>query len=785
MKFRISNPSLGSFLVGLFAALLVSDTMETKSVEIIRLGIELTSSSSAHAVVPEMEDLQAKEHATGPLEEDSEAHRKQHAWAFYGCLVVLVVVTLSFAFVKDELIARNKGTRFSILVDSMFSELTVMGGVGVVIFVVDKIGILTAVSEGIYHPEASDSPEVMLEKRSVIREVFEMLHMLIFLMMVCYIGEVTILLRAALGEEHEWQNAEEKLNHPKEVFKELHTVYNLPEDYWWAGIVDWFYRSRSSSRSIDYLAIREEFMLPRDKRTNRRLPSDFQFYDYLGHATGVTLSRLIHISMSAWLIMLGTGLFMVLLLIKMRAQMWILVTMLLSFASLLCICNFFFSSKISHICKQLTSRAKLHSRLIEAILLSKIDRNHDKRVSRNEWVQAIGDDEIFTQMFDSLDEDKDGIVSFSEMANERNVIAHRMSLQENKPLTRTLTANTLPPAFQLSHSESEEMHWYQFWSDNDKAANEHERLFWGQRKGPGRAELFIQLNLVFVGTYLPALVFIFAGWAKAPADSPELTLTQFLCLLPVFVFPPFFILRQVQLLLGEFIIVTHIESLVNPEILMKCKVEQQAAKVTKIMSLIIEMQSLVGIIRSLNMHEGNEGNEDEGNEGNEGKVDDDSVYKAALATIDKEKMTHFINMFEYFDKDGSGVMDKDEIEPFLNSLGIPDPSVTRKALLQVLDKDKTGTISKDEFVRWLVIQEAANTSPEATIQQKAQQMFDFFDTSKDKTVKADELVTKLKDFGYELAEGDVDLILNILDEDNTGNVTVTDIEAMLRKVEPD
>ena len=57
----------------------------------------------------------------------------------------------------------------------------------------------------------------------------------------------------------------------------------------------------------------------------------------------------------------------------------------------------------------------------------------------------------------------------------------------------------------------------------------------------------------------------------------------------------------------------------------------------------------------------------------------------------------FANMFDSFDIDGNGTLDKGEMKTALGKLGLPNGTDAVDKLFEKYDADRSGTISRDEY----------------------------------------------------------------------------------------
>jgi len=120
------------------------------------------------------------------------------------------------------------------------------------------------------------------ENQNAFKEKFEVIHMSMFVTIVFFLAEVTCLVFSMKSQEDVWQEAEKLVSQPENIVHFLEDLSereskptaplatrskNLQMTY---SELDW---------NLSYLAMRAEFINPRDSASN--LPYDFNFADYL------------------------------------------------------------------------------------------------------------------------------------------------------------------------------------------------------------------------------------------------------------------------------------------------------------------------------------------------------------------------------------------------------------------------------------------------------------------------------------------------------------------------
>ena len=171
----------------------------------------------------------------------------------------------------------------------------------------------------------------------------------------------------------------------------------------------------------------------------------------------------------------------------------------------------------------------------------------------------------------------------------------------------------------------------------------------------------------------------------------------------------------------------------------------------------------------------------------------------AVAT---QKGISFKDIFQELDEDGNGTLDKDEIIAGLNKLGTFGEVTIEDAasVIALFDKDNDQTVSIDEFVKYFsakvdrVLKERRRVQGEKIAKRfkevmvaakskgaMAKDIFGHFDKDKGGTVTSDELARGLRSLPNfkALSDQDIQDLVEILDTDNSGSVSLAEFESFL------
>jgi Ca2+-binding EF-hand superfamily protein len=125
----------------------------------------------------------------------------RNLWSFMVIIGFLVLMTVLFEVLKESIQESTKGTDDYPFVMTIFSELTVLGFLALMTFIVGKCGLdhLSLIVYG--HADVE-------EDKAKLGEILEQIHMVIFLIMVIFISEAVGMLIFARLEAKQWNHKE-------------------------------------------------------------------------------------------------------------------------------------------------------------------------------------------------------------------------------------------------------------------------------------------------------------------------------------------------------------------------------------------------------------------------------------------------------------------------------------------------------------------------------------------------------------------------------------------------
>ncbi|KAF0689815.1 Aste57867_18773 [Aphanomyces stellatus] len=148
---------------------------------------------------------------------------------------------------------------------------------------------------------------------------------------------------------------------------------------------------------------------------------------------------------------------------------------------------------------------------------------------------------------------------------------------------------------------------------------------------------------------------------------------------------------------------------------------------------------------------------------------------------DEEMERREINsIFCLFDKDGSGAITQEEMESLLHVIS---PDITEEQIeriMVVLDENKTGEVTFEEFYNWCkshIHEQGSKHSKHHLIRE----VFKMIDTDGSGTITVDEFVAIFKALGQSLDHEDVRELVYQIDRNSDGKIDFEEFEKMLQK----
>lgn len=186
-------------------------------------------------------------------------------------------------------------------INTVFSELTTLGFIGLLLFVITKLDVLSRLSLA------------YLGEKEKLQETIEMLHMGLFLFIVIFLVLCCALLKLGVFVQNEWREFERGASDVPAIMCEYVLLTEPPRTWRERLSLSRVWAARKARREVIYMSLRRRFMDFRSNHphpeTAKSLAKEFQrnpdlrfpFHEYLSIISGEVMGRLIEIDLPTWI----------------------------------------------------------------------------------------------------------------------------------------------------------------------------------------------------------------------------------------------------------------------------------------------------------------------------------------------------------------------------------------------------------------------------------------------------------------------------------------------------
>lgn len=186
-------------------------------------------------------------------------------------------------------------------VNTVFSELTTLGFIGLLLFVITRLDVLSRISL------------VYLGEKDKLQETIEKLHMGLFLFIVIFLVLCCALLKIGVVVQNEWREFERGASDIPTIVSDYVLLTEPPRGWRERFSLSRILAAKKARREMIYLSLRRRFMDYRSNHPNpetaQRLAKEFQrnpdlhfpFHEYLSIISGEVMGRLIEIDLPTWI----------------------------------------------------------------------------------------------------------------------------------------------------------------------------------------------------------------------------------------------------------------------------------------------------------------------------------------------------------------------------------------------------------------------------------------------------------------------------------------------------
>jgi len=232
----------------------------------------------------------------------------RNLWAFLGIITFLIVFTILFENIKDYVVEAVHASPNQPIVSAIFSELTVLGFLAFIAFLLTKFG-LGHISLMVYGHADVEEDKIKLQ------EILEQIHMVIFIMMCFFIMQALGMLVFSARCARRWTASQSRILKQSErvkLVKEFHDIKNNNMPSWFErNFLAWFGRAAkyfALQDQVQFMLIRQEFRYDEKAYTQdaedpsgKALDRDFAFSLYLKKIMGHRLAEIVELPMLQWI----------------------------------------------------------------------------------------------------------------------------------------------------------------------------------------------------------------------------------------------------------------------------------------------------------------------------------------------------------------------------------------------------------------------------------------------------------------------------------------------------
>lgn len=280
-----------------------------------------------------------------------------------------------------------------------------------------------------------------------------------------------------------------------------------------------------------------------------------------------------------------------------------------------------------------------------------------------------------------------------------------------------------------------------------KLVHRQHQLFWFADEGPEYNTFFLKTHLLLQSIYMAVLFLIFYPMVYKFQGVGVLIGYMIFSVIPIFALWTGFY----SLLVSNMSQISCAGLLVNKEAVARVIRKQKTDKALKLILLLTKVTGAV--------------------EGGEKVIFDYNDPKISRQCKEIEEM------FKHFDSDGDGILSPKEIDDVLDSMGIKLDDAQKQRMLIKLDQNGDGEISFEEFRDWQLSMKTEDE--EGELKKTAKKIFDMFDEDGGGTLSIEELKYGLNKLNAGLTEEEVYNMLREFDTDGDGEIDLEEFEKVI------
>ena len=284
--------------------------------------------------------------------------------------------------------------------------------------------------------------------------------------------------------------------------------------------------------------------------------------------------------------------------------------------------------------------------------------------------------------------------------------------------------------------------------------NRQQALYWMDRRGPKCYLVILQINLIFTGVYCAMQLMEFVPNMRS--EQPNI----FLAYVVLAALPVLGNTLNKQELVRNLSQVCSIGVYRRTQAVSAVLLEEKTAQVVRSFVVLHKMRKM----------------------SESGGISNAKLLGDSEHTFDRSEATSIGRTFDLVAsfRDTIGY---DELRQLMSQVNIPTSENMLRNIIETLDEDKDGKISRKEFLKWYA-EQAAMDDKTLSDHERAAALFRMFDENDDNEITIGEFKQQVDALNAGLSIDDVAAILNEMDTDNNGTISLHEFETMVKKYYP-
>ena len=636
----------------------------------------------------------------------------------------IIVFSLGFEFGKERLYDNTSETMKPIIT-ALFSELTTLGFIGLMLFVVFQLEWIGDLSENLFEDEEA------------LDGLSETAHMVLFLVMVLFLAQVVGLVVLGENIQAQWHTWELVCCHGADSIPKVAPPRNRSA---LSRLLHRFSgRLTQNHRLALFAATRKTFMVNHPEEITDA--SCFQFSTYLSTALGTTIAEFVEVPARCWIAVE----------LLLLALVYVFTLMEPNQAFVFWICLGWLTGP----CLTFTTHAKIRA-ILQIHCEAHLD-DDDPRSPGGVPLEESKDADLEAPLLDGAAE---GALTTEEKPRRRRLASLARVTADHLGLGTTLDA-----CYEKN-----------FWFGQSTKAKFTLDVM---RLATFCQSIYLAIFLVVYGKQLlgprghpnsAQASLCFRSWPVVAA------------LFAVALFPPLTTTAKMTRIIEDFTVVAHIDTFVNRRFIQQVLRRQKTVAAFAALRVVQSFYDTDRLRATTGAERTNSRADDAAAAGGRcwpcGGGAHSQTEALGLDVARLKRRRHWRTLFKIFDSDGQGSIDLDEIRDLLSKFA---HACNVDAVLELLDTDGSGDIGFEEFFAF-GLQSEASSHGEAEHDLINKRIFDLIDEDHSGCISIDELHEVFVRLGQHVSMDDVYNIVSDIDEDGDGTLDAEEFSILLNRL---